>query len=322
MTLSILEGLYYLVTIVVSAGFLRYVFRIFMISNKIEILLTSNPQRHILKLWFFIKFFLLYFFLCIYIVYFINSYQIGFQFIDFFTFSFVFFFFDKIYISLLDNTLLLKVYTKFVKKFKKKRFFFILLLSLVLTIITYYLGKIIDYDYKVISVSLLVGIIVFINVSNEINTTIVHSKKFILDYIFAFLFLTPLIIKILLIFIKNTIFHITDLVSSDIVEHICSIYYDENSKLVLLVLCLLSLLFAICGVSKIFYFNSFLIYKNRQWEIAYITVDKYAICVYNNYTFMINTDIIKNNYICENYGDNFYFREKGDIEENNITERL
>ena len=109
MNLTILEGLYYFVTILVSVGFLRSLFSILIISNNLEIMLISNVQKNILKVWYFIKFFFALIYIYIELGSIITTIKFGFSIMDFITYFTILFFCDYTYLSLFENTAFLQL---------------------------------------------------------------------------------------------------------------------------------------------------------------------------------------------------------------------
>lgn len=325
MNLRILEGLYYLVTIIVSVGFLRNLFNTLAISSSLEIIFCSKPQRFVLKIWFFIRYFFLYTCACILVIYGAISNKFGFSVIDFSTYFLIIYFCDEAHFSLFKNSALLKLYFNLSKKEKGLKELLFILLSILLTILTYYIGEIIDKKY--LFIFQLISLFAFFVFCNKERNIKINGKNFKFDFISITVFSTPLFIKILLFFNENSVLYsklsqINKIELSDIANYVDKVYNNRDSLNIIIAILLLSILVAIFCVKRDINLSAYLIYKNRTWEIINITVDKYAICYCDNYILTIKIDTIKDNYFCEHNEGCFYFRVKDDLKEIDITDNI
>lgn len=316
MNLRILEGLYYLVTIIVSVGFLRNIFNTLTVSSSLEIIFINKPQRFLLKIWFFIKYFFYYIYLCIVYVYIINSFKIGFSLADFLTYSSFLFFCDYARLSIFKNTAFLKLYSKLVKRTKDAiRYLFIIFFSILLTVISHYA----ELYFKNIFVLQFLFLFCFIALCTQKRKKEISGKHFRFNLINTMLILTPLIIKTILILNNNSILNVNinslyhGLKLSEISSYVNKIFLNEDSINIIILVIILSVFMATLCVKRDTNLPSFLIYKNKFWKITNITTDKYAICQCNNCMFAVKIDIIKDNYYCEHIEENFYFKLKDDI---------
>lgn len=313
MNLRILEGLYYLVTIIVSVGFLRNLFNTLAISSSLEIIFCSKPQRFLLKIWFFIRYCFSYTCLCILVIYGVNLSKFRFSLLDYLTYFLIIDFCDEVHFSLFKNSSLKKLYFNLSKKEKESLF---ALLSILLTILTYYIGEIIDKKY--LFIFQLISLFAFFIFCNKKRSIKINGKNFKFDFIIITGFLTPLFIKILLFFNKNSVLYfklsqINKIELSDIANYVDKVYNNRDSLNIIIAILLLSILVAIFYVKRVINLPAYLIYKNRTWEIINITVDKYAICYCDKYILTIKIDNIKDNYFCEYNEGCFYFRVKDDL---------
>lgn len=316
MNLTVLEGLYYIVTIFVSVGFANGFIKTLTISNQIEITLISNVQKFILKLRYFILSLLAFITVCIATEYIINSLEYGLYLIDFISYNTLLFFCDLVYLSLFKNKDFIQKYTNLVNNAKEIRFIFIFSLSYILTFITYSLREIIDY--KTISFFQILFILNFNMFCSLKRTLKINGKNLKMDFGYTALF-SPLFMKTMLLHNDNTIFNIRELelsINKLELSSITKYVIDFHSSFIYIFM--LCVTWAIFIVRMKFNLPSFLLYKNRIFKITYITVDKYAICTFNEYSFMIKTDIIKDNYYCEYDKGSYYFMEKKELQDINI----
>lgn len=305
--MNILENIYYITAIIVSFGVFRGFFNLFKISSKHETLFISNFYKKILKLFYFVKTFIKWAFIYSYLYFIFWLTKDIFLIICDFIVCFG-------YIEYCDSISIFFRHKKFMPlyiEYKKISFF---IMSICVTLIFYFIRRIIGVmPYTIIQTIFFWILFCYIKKQCE------SSKNFILNFSFKFFiaFITPILVKLLFAFTytplnnDNTV----SIFEVNVIETLANIFYCDNFIYIISGILALTLFCSKWFTDVYFGYKQYIFIKNKAWQISYITNDNYALCTCNNFTIMVNVDVIKNFYMCVYDRGNYVFYEKDESKE-------